>query len=316
MRKKRLKLKKEVKIVLVIIAVFAFLITLSVNLKKSFDHKNTYEYKLTKIGYSKEDSLLIISKFESSIIDTILTKEKNDTFISLIKNEHFNYDNLDRYYAYLIKDNNIDEAILKVNLNLDHDFYDDVKEADTSKDNLVLVNKYYALASDYVPDNLVKVSTKYAYGTDNKLKKEAYDAFINMWEKANEQDIYLVINLAYRSYKDQETVYNKYQKLKNRKYADSVSARPGHSEHQTGLAMDIFEKKASTSEKYIASNAYTWLKENAYKYGFIERYTEENENITGFSAEPWHYRYVGVEASTLIHEKNITFEEYYAYYAN
>ena len=93
-----------------------------------------------------------------------------------------------------------------------------------------------------------------------------------------------------------------------------MAARAGHSEHQTGLSLDIFSKTDTTTSNFKNSLAYTWLTNNAYKYGFIERYPENKEDITGFSAEAWHWRYVGVDAATYIHENDITFDEYYAYY--
>ena len=97
-------------------------------------------------------------------------------------------------------------------------------------------------------------------------------------------------------------------------YADEIAARPGHSEHQTGLALDIFCTTNSNTKTFKDSEAYQWLLNNAYKYGFILRYPEGKENITGFTFESWHYRYVGTEIATYIYENDITFDEYYAYF--
>ena len=92
------------------------------------------------------------------------------------------------------------------------------------------------------------------------------------------------------------------------KKADTYSARAGSSEHQTGLAVDI--NTASSRANFQNTKEYKWLINNSYKYGFIERYPKGKTNITGYKYEPWHYRYVGIEAASIIHEKGITFEEY------
>ena len=118
---------------------------------------------------------------------------------------------------------------------------------------------------------------------------------------------------AYRTdYKYQNTLYNNYVLRDGKEAADSYSARAGYSEHQTGLATDI--NKVDTS--FEKTEAFKWLINNAYKYGFILRYPKDKEEITGYNYEPWHYRYVGKEAAKTITQENLTFEEYYAYYVN
>ena len=91
---------------------------------------------------------------------------------------------------------------------------------------------------------------------------------------------------------------------------DSVSARPGHSEHQTGLTVDI----NLLSKQFDKTNEYYWMINNSYKYGFILRYPMDKEKLTGYDYEPWHYRYVGRDVALAIHSEDITFDEYYAYY--
>ena len=88
------------------------------------------------------------------------------------------------------------------------------------------------------------------------------------------------------------------------------SARPGHSEHQLGYAVDI----NTVQEKFKNTKEYAFLKDNAYKYGFIERYKEGKEFITGYGYEPWHYRYVGIDAAKIIYENDLTLEEYLLLY--
>ena len=95
--------------------------------------------------------------------------------------------------------------------------------------------------------------------------------------------------------------------------ADKYTARPGYSEHQTGLAIDV--KDGSGQYAFFKnSDEYKWMKDNAHKYGFILRYPEGKEHITGFSFEAWHYRYVGVDVATFIYENDLTFDEYHMMY--
>ena len=135
-----------------------------------------------------------------------------------------------------------------------------------------------------------------------------------MWNSANKEGYYLMINSSFRNYQDQESVYNNYKNTSGQTYADSIATRPGFSEHQTGLALDIFSKNNTNKNTFKDTPEAKWLKENAYKYGFILRYPEEFEEVTGITFEPWHYRYVGKDIAKYIYENNITFDEYYAYF--
>ena len=134
-----------------------------------------------------------------------------------------------------------------------------------------------------------------------------------MYNAAKEQNITLIINSAYRSYKEQEEIYNEYLNKYTKEYTDSYAARPGHSEHQTGLALDITTYGANGKD-FDQTEAFKWLQQNAHYYGFILRYPENKDYLTGYSYESWHFRYVGKEAATTIYNENITFDEYYSYY--
>ena len=123
-----------------------------------------------------------------------------------------------------------------------------------------------------------------------------------------ELGVHLMVNSSYRSYEDQEAVYNDFKNI-SLKYADAYAARPGHSEHQTGLAFDV----GKLDDKYGETKEGIWLAKNAHLYGFIIRYPKGKENITGYQYEPWHIRYVGTPlASELYNNGNwISLEEYY-----
>ena len=135
-----------------------------------------------------------------------------------------------------------------------------------------------------------------------------------MWNAAQDEGIYLIVNSSFRSYAEQDELYETYKDSYGTIEADSLASRPGYSEHQTGLAIDIFSKDNTSTKTFKESNAYAWLLENSYKYGFILRYPEGKEDITGYTFEPWHYRYIGKKDAKKVHELNITYEEYYAYY--
>ena len=124
---------------------------------------------------------------------------------------------------------------------------------------------------------------------------------------------HLMVNSSFRSYEEQEEIYKSF-KLKGEEYADQYAARPGFSEHQTGVAIDITSIQNPTSNQFTNSEEYEWLKNNSYKYGFILRFPEGKENITGYSTESWHFRYLGVDMVTKVYNSGLTYDEYYAYY--
>ena len=155
-----------------------------------------------------------------------------------------------------------------------------------------------------------------AYDNKNgsKLNKEAYAAFQKLVDAGEKEGYHIRNNSAYRSYNTQSGLYNNYKNSNGLTWADKWSARPGHSEHQTGLALDVGVKNEYSLGKFESSPEFTWMKNNAHLYGFILRYPKGKEYITGYGYEPWHYRYVGVDVATYIYENNITYEEYYAYF--
>lgn len=160
----------------------------------------------------------------------------------------------------------------------------------TYVNGVLLVNKVYSLPKDYDP----KVNDKAL----SSLKKMQADA------KALGLNIPLVSG--YRSYKTQEQLYNKYVKKDGVALADTYSARPGNSEHQTGLAFDIGKVDSSFENTDEAK----WIEQNAHLYGFIVRYPKGKSNITGYIYEPWHVRYLGVDIATKVKNSNLTLEEY------
>ena len=187
-------------------------------------------------------------------------------------------------------------------------FYKDIQTIKNPSDPLVIVNKNNILPNDYIPLQLEMIDPEFA--TENKfLVHDAKIAFENLSRDAKVLGYQIIAVSAYRDYHYQEKLYHDYVNDKGQQYADNCSARPGHSEHQTGLAIDVMGSNQDYN-LFEESIEFSWMKENAHKYGFIMRYPKGKEKRTGFKYEPWHYRYVGIEKATHIYEKNLTLEEY------
>lgn len=209
-----------------------------------------------------------------------------------------------------------EEVIMRVNMNLDRPFYDDTVAIENPDSLLVLCNKYYYLSSSYTPKDLVSVASK---NTRNgaKLRKEANEAFKRLCADAEKDGIEIRITTAYRSYSFQKTLYTRYVNNDGKAAADTYSARPGYSEHQTGLSMDLGGKSPSgvwDLSYFDGTEAFDWMQEHAVEYGFILRFPEDKVDITGYQYEPWHYRYVGEEVAAIIWDEGICLEEYWAKY--
>ena len=312
MKKKKRRLKKQVYYVLIGIIVFIIAIILIINRIK---YVNSYPYKLGKIGYN-EEQIEVILKNDNEIIDDILKRKYSKNIVTFMKEKYFIYKNLDRYLAYYKENRKLKKSLIVslVNVGADHEWYDEemIKETDTSLNELMLVNKFYHLKEDWVPKDIKEVSSIYAYD-ENATTDVVMKAFKEMWSKAKDEDLTLIITSSYRDYKTQDEIWNRYADSNSEEWADGYAARAGYSEHQTGLALDIVTYN-STMDDFEKSAEFKWLSKNAYKYGFILRYPKGKENITGYDYESWHYRYVGKDVAKKINDLGITFDEYYAYY--
>ena len=134
----------------------------------------------------------------------------------------------------------------------------------------------------------------------------AYDALCTA---VKAQGLDLGSSSAYRSYARQAELYSYYVTTDGQAAADTYSARPGHSEHQTGLTVDLNAGDGSIG-LFVNTGTYRWVSVNSWRYGFILRFPEDKTDITGYMFEPWHYRYVGIETATTLHELGITYDEY------
>ncbi len=185
----------------------------------------------------------------------------------------------------------------------------------TNVDSLLIVaNKKHKLPDGYVPEDLVDVNTLGGRATIAPyMRQEAAEAVAEMIQDAQNNDgVYLTISSAYRSESYQASLYNGYVGQYGVATADTISSRPGYSDHQTGLAADFVEGGDSDfNERFESTASGIWLAEHAYEYGFIIRYPKGKQEITGYTYEPWHFRYVGKEYAKLIYESGLSFEEYF-----
>lgn len=315
MRKKRkLKLKKKIRNVILLTILVVFVIFGVIKLVKTFDYHKTEEYKLIKVGYTKEDTKILISKLSKNHIKKLETSDKIDYMPTLVNEKYYIDDNLDEYINYYTENSkkSFTDVVAIVNVGATKDWYEDIEETDISKGNLILVNKFNALPESYDPGTIKKFSATYAYG-EVSAEETTYNAFIEMAKAAKQDGITLILTSGYRTNAKQKTIYDDMKNKKGEKYADEYAARPGSSEHETGLSLDILTYGGLT-DTFKETSAYAWLYSHASEYGFIERYPEGKEYLTGYAAEAWHYRYVGVETAKKITEEGITFDEYYAFY--
>ncbi|PWW42116.1 MULTISPECIES: M15 family metallopeptidase [Paenibacillus] len=180
----------------------------------------------------------------------------------------------------------------------------------------VIVNKQRSLPEGYEPDDLVEPNVPFSFdGPHEKrhMRKEAAEALEKLFAGAKADDIELRAVSGYRSYQRQVSIYNNNVKTKGQEYTDRVSSVPGHSEHQTGLAIDVSSPSVGNAieEVFGTSKEGQWLAEHAAEYGFIIRYPKGEEAITGYVYEPWHIRYVGTDLAPDVVKSGLTLEEYF-----
>ena len=234
----------------------------------------------------KIENILIKESFEPNFTFPFYKPEKKDEYLKYKQETGLS----------------LKESIIRVNIGLNKPFYSNSKET-IDRGTLTIVNKYNYISKDYIPKNLIQVNNLY-------IDKETYDNYLQMKNDIEKENLNIRIISAYRSYDYQESLYNRYLNNDKQEIVDKYSARAGYSEHHTGLAIDIDNIKLDFN-KFHLTKEFIWMQENAYKYGFILRYPKDKENITGYTYEPWHYRYVGKKIAEYIKKHNSTYEEYY-----
>lgn len=292
-RKKKLKTKNFLVFIIIIILIITSIlygINKSKNNNTNSKEQNKIENK-DKVNDTKEL--------------TELEKAKKD--LAYYKDE---YEDAYKEYREKNKDLSIEKVITNVNIGLNYDYYTHTKATKDLNTNTILVNKYNYLTEDYVPENLQTVDKKYSSKT-LQLVDYAKEAFEELSEAASKENYTVLAMSSYRSYQYQYNLYNRYVNTDGIEAADTYSARPGYSEHQTGLAVDVYNGKEDFTN-FEKTKEYNWMQDNAYKFGFILRFPKDKVLETGYQYESWHYRYVGKEIAKYIHDNNLCFEEYYA----
>lgn len=280
-------------------------ITNKVNTNKLGTYTITYKIthlKTTKI-IKRKIKVIDTTKPEITLQGNEVTIYQNDTYNEPGYTATDNYDkditskvkvtnNIDNKktgtyeVTYSVSDSSKNKTEIKRKVNV----IEKPKTQGTYIKGILIVNKKYSLPANYNP------------GVD----QTASTALKQLQQAASTAGHNIPLISGFRSYSRQQTLYNNYVARDGQALADTYSARPGHSEHQTGLAFDV----GKLDDNYGSTPAGIWLKENCHKYGFILRYPKGKESITGYQYEPWHIRYVGVEHATKIMNQNITLEEY------
>ncbi|WP_195990034.1 D-alanyl-D-alanine carboxypeptidase family protein [Clostridium sp. D53t1_180928_C8] len=292
------------------------------NVKEIIDEANIKLNREDKINYSLEDKIInnqeiVINRIYSideEVIEEIDFKEvivkdyKTVSGESKVISEGIKGENK-KSYIVTYEDGKEIDRILKAEEIIKEPTDKVVSEGIFEENSLtVCVNKNRKISSDYEPQDLILPNVR-AMNSESSLymRKEAALALENLFNAAEEQGLYLYATSGYRSYSTQKSIYNPYS---------GYSAPPGASEHQLGLAMDVTlpEYGSRLYVKFGESEEGIWLRDNAYRYGFVIRYLEGKEDITGYNYEPWHIRYLGEDLAKELYERGITLEEYYGNY--
>jgi LAS superfamily LD-carboxypeptidase LdcB len=295
-------------LLLVVVSILLFILIIT------FGAKSSEIKAIEKIGYSNEEATLIYEACEDKKqcahdVETQINSEIKtieDAILATYQIEVVNYDvnyQQSSYNSKIEYKNGLMEYQQVLNSQQTVNQIPEV--AQTPDENgcyvnmvngYIVANKKYCLPPSYDP------------GTN----QEAYDQLLKMISDANSQGIYITILSGYRSYEDQVETYDYWVSIYGEEYASTISAKPGYSEHQTGLAFDLGDANnpyCDLEECFESTEAGIWLAQHAHEYGFIIRYPKGSEAITGYAYEPWHFRYVG-DIATDIYEQQTTLEEY------
>lgn len=300
----------------IVIGIISGIIFGVVKLVNNYKYKQSYDYKLSLVGYKEDEVKTIKDKLNNGEIDNLMELKYDKNIVKFMNEKYFIYKNLSKYLEYK-KDNKLESytnIVTIINTEANIDWFDNTKETDISKKELMLVNRLYGLSKDYEPDDIIDVPSQYAY-TGVKISNSIMDNIVALIDAASDEGYTFVLADGYRSYSEQESIFERYKNAYGYSEADRIAARAGHSEYQTGISFTIVPLYKEY-DKPKESLEYKWLSDNAYRYGFIFRFPEDKIDITGFEASTWRLRYVGSEAANIIKSENICFEEYYAYFVD
>jgi len=270
----------------------------------------TNECRIYRLGYPIDQARALAAVLSDEQADSLIMHGEHDTIAyPLLSERYFIAKNFDRYLAYHKVDTTLSalkDIVAIVNVGRDLDREAVAVPCDTSKGHLMLVNGRHYLDENYKPDDLVQFQKTYCYEEQRALGA-VVQAFMAMQQECKKQtDAQLMVNSAYRSYQQQIGTYKRNEK--------GYAARAGSSEHQTGLALDVTSLQHPMRWPFDTSKEGVWMREHCHEFGFILRYPKKQANVMGYNYEPWHLRYVGKETAKRVHDEDITYDEYYAYY--
>ena len=270
----------------------------------------TNECRIYRLGYPIDQARALAAVLSDEQADSLIVRGEHDTIAyPLLSERYFIAKNFDRYLAYHKVDTTLSalkDIVAIVNVGRDLDREAVAVPCDTSKGHLMLVNGRHYLDENYKPDSLVQFQKTYCYEEQRALG-DVVQAFMAMQQECKKQtDAQLMVNSAYRSYQQQIGTYKRNEK--------GYAARAGSSEHQTGLALDVTSLQHPMRWPFDTSKEGVWMREHCHEFGFILRYPQKQANVMGYNYEPWHLRYVGKETAKRVHDEDITYDEYYAYY--
>ncbi|MCL2227342.1 MAG: M15 family metallopeptidase [Oscillospiraceae bacterium] len=227
---------------------------------------------------------------------------------------HFLSENARRYEAFQEKNPEVPFGVViaYVNANVDLGFYEVIEPVGDPYNVSALVNKNFALPAGWVPGDLVDI------GSGHRLREEAARYLPKMMAALNEDGLRIHVISSFRSYRTQANSHRRAVGRVGLEVADMQFARPGHSEHQLGLALDVLHRTGfafMSQARFENTPEFAWMLENAHNFGFIFRYPYEYTDIHGYIFEPWHWRFVGVDIATAMYNEGIAlFEEFYGRY--
>lgn len=270
-----------------------------------------FSQAMTAQGWSLDEGALLWDRLGPQGSAVLLSRPRTPDLAELALQPAFRPALLQRYLDRWTALPQLTAAALicQVNGGLDRPFYQNGETVADPAATDVLVNKYHRLPADYVPD-LVALGWPYASGSNQRLAPQAAQAFMSMADGARQAGLQLRSVSAYRAFDLQASLYARYVRQDGMAAAESYSARPGWSEHQTGLALDI--NVASISARFEDTPEFAWLSQHCWRYGFILRYPQGAQERTGYTFEPWHYRYVGVETALAVQASGLTYDEFVA----
>lgn len=300
---------------------------INVKLVNDYNDEEMYSFEVNIIDDEKptiksEDKIVIGIGDEVDLLSGVAVSDNYDKELKATVSGEYDINKDGEYkLEYVVKDSSGNECVKEFTLVVEKPKYKRMANKTFITDNgytmkiidgvayvdgILIANKTYYLPENYVP---VDPYAKLSYSCVNCLEKNVMDAYQEMNADAKTLGLKLWLASGYRSYANQKDLYNNYVKRDGVKAADTYSARPGHSEHQTGLSFDL----NSVSSSFADTDEGKWIQDNCYRYGFIIRYPKGKESVTGYMYEPWHLRYVGEELAKKIYNNGnwLTLEEYF-----